>query len=180
MLEDAKRKAAEAAAKPAPAAPAKPEADAKAATPAAKPTVDSATPPPATDAARAKAAAAKTAAEPPTVLPKVMVNKPRITVLDQQIAEQDKDIAREKQNAKATELDKALNDPKVSKALSILGGKSSEYHETVAQERVKIMEDERDILEQMKLVKTKAEKEDLQKQLDELRAYRRALEQNLR
>src|SRR5207248_8352978 len=61
---------------------------------------------------------------PPTVLPKVEVKKPRITVLDHELAEEEKQIAREKKNAKPTELDKALNDSKVSKTLSIFGGNS--------------------------------------------------------
>ena len=42
------------------------------------------------------------------------------------------------------------------------------------------MEEERDILEQMKLVKTVEEKAVLQKELDEVRTLRRDLEKNLR
>ena len=179
LLEDAKNKAA----KPAPVSklPTETKLD-KADLPAAPP-VESATP--SETAAAPKDAIAKPAAdakpaEPATVLPQVEVNKSRITVLDQKIAEQDKDIAREKKNTKPTELDKALNDSKVSTALSVLGGDSADHRANLAKERVGLMEDERDILEQMKLVKTTKEKADLQKELDEIRAIRRDLEKNLR
>ena len=125
-------------------------------------------------------AAAKAAREPATVLPKVEVKKDRITVLDHEIQEQEKDIAREKKNTQPTELDKALNGPKTSKALAILGGNSDQNRASIAKERVSLMESERDILEAMKLARTKEEKKQLQTQLDELRAYRRSLEKNLR
>jgi hypothetical protein len=42
-----------------------------------------------------------------------------------------------------------------------------------------LMEDEKDILEAIAHAKTKAEKEELQKQLDQIRALRRDLEKNL-
>lgn len=118
--------------------------------------------------------------ETPTVLPKVEVTKGRITVLDQQIAEQELAIARERKNVKASEVDVALNDSKVAKPLSIFGGESSQFRQRVASERVQLMEAERDILEAMKRAKTKEEKQELQKQVDELRAVRRDLEKSLR
>lgn len=126
------------------------------------------------------APAAKPVAETPTVLPKVEVRKGRVTELDLQIAQQEKDIAREKKNTKQTETDKALNNEKVSKALSIFGGESASHRSAIAQERVSLMEEEKDILEQMKQAKTKEEKAALQKQLDELRVVRRELEKSLR
>jgi hypothetical protein len=178
LLEDAKAKAAAiAAAQPAPGATAaaQPEKTDKPAAPAAAPE-----PTPVAATKDAAAAAAKTAQEPPSILPKVEVNQSRITVLDVELQKQDKDIAREKEKTKPTELDKALNNSKVSDALRVLGGESAQYRADLAKERVKIMEDERDILEMMKLAKTKAEKEEMQKQLDELRAYRRDLEKSLR
>jgi len=46
--------------------------------------------------------------ETPTVLPKVEVKKDRITVLDQKLAKQEQDIARERKNLKPTEVDTAL------------------------------------------------------------------------
>jgi hypothetical protein len=118
--------------------------------------------------------------EQTTVMPKVEVKKGRITVLDQQIAQQEQDIAREKKNTKPSEVDTALNDAKVAKPLSIFGGESTQFRKRVASERVELMEAEKDILEAMKLAKTKEEKAMLQKQLDELRAYRRELDKSLR
>jgi hypothetical protein len=130
--------------------------------------------------AKPKDAVAKAKEEPATVLPKVEVNRSRLNEVDRQILEQEKEIAREKQNTKQTEADKALNNPKVSKALAIFGGESSAHRASNAQERVTLMEEERDLLEAIKLAKTSEEKAVLQKQIDELRAYRRQLEKNQR
>lgn len=116
----------------------------------------------------------------PTMLPQVEVRRERVTVLDVKIAEQERDIAAEKVNTRPTELDKALNDSKVSKALSFLGGESAQQRATVANERVHLMEAEKDILEAMKVARTKEEKQELQKQLDEIRTMRRELEHALR
>ena len=122
----------------------------------------------------------KTADQPATVLPQVEVKKGRITELDQQISKQEQEIAREKKNTRATEVDRALNDSKIAKPLAIFGGESAQFRQRVASERVELMEAEKDILEAMKLAKTKAEKDKLQKELDELRAMRRQLETSLR
>lgn len=119
-------------------------------------------------------------AEPATVLPKVEVRKDRITKLDQQLAKQDQDIAREKKNTKPSELDKALNDDKIAKPLAIFGGESTQYRKQVASERVSLMEDEKDLIEAIAHAKTKEEKAELQKQLDFVRQERRELEQSLR
>jgi hypothetical protein len=126
------------------------------------------------------AATAKAAPEPATALPKVEVRRERVTVLDHQLYEQDKEIAREKKNTVQTEMDKALNDSRVSKALSIFGGESSNYRANIAKERVRLMEEEKDLMEAIAFAKTKAEKAELQKQLDELKAMRRELEKTLR
>jgi small-conductance mechanosensitive channel len=114
------------------------------------------------------------------MLPQVEVRRDRVTVLDVKIAEQERAIAAEKVNTRPTELDKALNDSKVTKALSFLGGESAQQRATVANERVHLMEAEKDILEAMKVARTKDEKQELQKQLDEIRAMRRELESALR
>ena len=127
-----------------------------------------------------EAAPVKTAQQPATVLPKVEVKKGRITVLDQQLAKQDEEIAREKKNMKSSEVDLALNDSKVAKPLSIFGGESAQFRKRVASERVELMEAEKDVMEAMARAKTKKEKEELQKQLDELRAMRRELDKSLR
>lgn len=130
-----------------------------------------------------EAAAAKTTAvkeEEPTVLPKLQVRKERITELDRKLDKQNKEIAREKQNTKPTKLDETLNSPRVSKALSIFGGQSSDDRASIAKERVAMMEDERDLIEAIEQAETKEEKEELQKTLDTMRAMRRDLEQSLR
>lgn len=126
------------------------------------------------------ATAPKAAEEPPTVLPKVEVRKDRITELDRQLHEQAKEIRREKKNTEQTETDKALNHPKVSKILSIFGGESSQHRAGIAQERVELMEAESDLLEAISHAKSKEEKQELEKQLDQLKAIRRDLEKSLR
>lgn len=123
--------------------------------------------------------AATTPAPPPkdpTMLPQIEVNKSRITNLDIEINEKQRAIDREKQHTKPTRLDNALNNPKVSKALSIFGGSSSEDRAGLASERVKILQEEKEVLEAMKTAQTKEEKAELQQELDILRETRRELE----
>ncbi len=141
---------------------------------------DPAIAPVATPPATPAAANASAAAQPPTVLPKVEVRKGRITELDQKLAKQEHDIALERQRTKSTEVDKALNDSKLAKSLSFLGGESNTYRENIAKERVSLMEAERDIMEAMKSARTGEEKAGLQKQLDQLKALRRDLEKSLK
>lgn len=119
-------------------------------------------------------------AEAPTVLPQVEVKKRRISELDQMLAKQERDIAREKKNTKPGELDKALNDSKIARPLAVFGGESTQFRQRVASERVSLMQDEKDLIEAMAQAKTKEEKAELQKQLDFLRAERRELERALR
>lgn len=128
----------------------------------------------------AKASIASAKQQPATVLPKVEVKKGRITVLDQMLAKQDEDIAREKKNLKSSEVDLALNDSKIAKPLAIFGGDSAQFRKRVASERVELMEAEKDVMEAMARARTKKEKDELQKQLDELRAMRRELDKSLR
>lgn len=116
----------------------------------------------------------------PTILPKVEVKKSRITELDQKLAKQEQDIARERKNLKSSEVDTALNDAKIARPLSIFGGESAQFRQRVASERVELMEAEKDLIEAIAHAKTKAEKQELQKQLDELKAVRRELEKSLR
>lgn len=161
MAEDAKKTEAK---KPVPAAATQPS-------PAPPPVAKSDTPP----------APAKTVGkETPTVLPKMEVKKGRITVLDQQLALQEQEIAREKKNLKSSELDNALNDAKIARPLAIFGGDSTQFRKGVASERVELMEAEKDIIEAIAHAKTKEEKAALQKQLDELRALRRELDKSMR
>lgn len=159
-----------------------PAAPAKAAAPTpAKPTEE--TPAPAATAVEPKPSSEKkaaTAKSEPTVMPKVEVKKGRITVLDQQLAEQEQAIARERKNLKSTETDLALNDAKIARPLAIFGGDSAQFRRRVAAERVELMEAEKDIIEAIARAKTKDEKQELQKQLDQLRAMRRDLDKSLR
>lgn len=124
--------------------------------------------------------ATKPPEEPPTKLPGIEVRKSRITELDLQLHAKDKEIAREAQHTKSTDLDQALNNPKLANALSLFGGKSTEYRESISKERVKMLEEERDLLEEIARAKTPEEKKELQAQLDELKAMRRDLEQAIR
>ena len=164
LAEHAHRKATQAAAKA--------EVDPAVAIPLA-PTATPATTP-------ADGTAPKPAPEEVTTLPSMEVRNSRITELDLQIRKLEKDIAREQKKAKSTDLDKGLNDGKAARKFSLFGGKSSEQRESVAAERVSLMEAERDILEVMKQNKTPAELALLQKQIDDLRAVRRNLDLELR
>ncbi len=127
----------------------------------------------------ADGAAAK-AAEDVTTLPSMEVRNSRITELDLQIRKLEKDITRERKKMKSSDLDQSLNDAKAAKKFSLFGGKTTEQRESVAAERVSLMEAERDILEAMKLNKTRAELALLQKQIDDLRTVRRNLDTELR
>ena len=122
--------------------------------------------------------------ESPALMPKVEVKKGRYSARDHQLAldlhAQDQAIEREKKNLKATETDLALNDSKVTKALSIFGGESAQYRQRVAAERLELLEAEKDIIEQIAIAQKPEEKKELQKQLDALRALRRDLEKSLR
>jgi len=130
----------------------------------------------ATEGGAVTPAPAKPAPEDVTTLPSMEVRNSRITELDLQIRKLEKDITRERKKMKSSDLDVSLNDAKTSKKFSLFGGKSTEQRESVAAERVQLMEAERDILEAMKLPKTKAELALLQKQIDDLRIVRRDLD----
>ena len=175
IAEDARKaEAKNAAAKKSPASPAN-------ANPAAATAAPAAATSPATPAAPVTTSTGKDGANAPaTVLPKVEVKKSRITVLDQQLAKQEEDIARERKNLKASEVDVALNNSKIAAPLAIFGGESSQFRQRVASERVQLMEAEKDIIEAMARARTKQERAELQKQLDEIRGFRRELDKTLR
>lgn len=186
IAEDAKKtKPAKAA--PATTGPLAPAAAASTATPAAETSTKSemaTTAPVAITAPTTPATPTKGKSDPKkgeaTVLPKMEVRKDRITELDRKLAEQEREIAREKKNIKSSEVDTALNDSKIAKPLSIFGGDSSQFRSGVAAERVELMEAEKDIIEAIAQAKTKDEKAALQKQLDELKAMRRQLDKSMR
>lgn len=135
---------------------------------------------PATTPATGPTAAKEKQKENPAVLPKVEVRKGRVTELDQKLAKQEQDIARERKNMKASDVDSALNDSKIAKPLALFGGESTQFRQHVSNERVELMEAEKDLIEAIAQAKTKEEKQELQKQLDQLKAVRRDLEKSLR
>ena len=110
------------------------------------------------------------------LLPRVEVNQSRIT--EQVILEhkKDREIAQEKKNTVPTPVDSALNDPGVSHVLGVLGGSSSDDRARLAEERVSLLETERDLLDEIARAPTKEERVALQRQLDDLRTMRRELE----
>lgn len=124
----------------------------------------------------APAAAVTPAPEAVTTLPGVEVKGQRITEIDVRIRKLNKEIAREQKKLKSTDLDKSLNDPALAKSLSLFGGKSTEQRESVAADRVNLMEAERDLLEAMKASRTQADVDVLQQKINELRDLRRNLD----
>ncbi len=149
-------------------------------TPAASAMAAPASTPPATAAEKEAATLAQSKSEPPAMLPKVEVRRGRATEIEREVFQQEKDIAREKLKTKSTDADRALNGSGKSKVLSIFGGESTKQRETVASERVSLMESERDIMEAIAYAKTKEEKDALRKELNEIKALRRDLETSLR
>jgi hypothetical protein len=121
-------------------------------------------------------AAVKPKEEPITMMPTVEVRNARITELEKQLHDKDVEIAHERKNTKSSDLDNALNGAKVSSALSIFGGKSTEVNESLAYQRLRLLEAERDVLEALLLSKTEAERDELQKELEAFKAMRRDLD----
>ena len=156
-------------------------AAATATTPAATPVATaSATAAPVTAAEKEAASLAQSKTEPAAMLPKVEVRRGRTTEIEHEVFQQEKDIAREKLKTKSSDVDKALNGTGKSKTLSIFGGETTKQRETIASERVSLMESERDIMEAIAYAKTKEEKDALRKELNEIKALRRDLETSLR
>ncbi|MEO6875711.1 MAG: hypothetical protein ABI222_12900 [Opitutaceae bacterium] len=141
---------------------------------ASAPAVSTAPTKPGASAATATAASSKE--DSTMLLPRVEVNKTRVT--EQLIKEHEKDveIAREKKNTVPTTLDNALNDSDVSHSLAIFGGSSSDDRARLAQERVSLLEAEKDLLDEIARAPTKEERKELQDQLNELKTMRRELE----
>jgi hypothetical protein len=110
------------------------------------------------------------------VLPKIQVTSTRIHELDVTIAKLDKLIVREKKKIKPTNLDKTLNNQKVSTVAAIFGGNSSEHLSAVAASRVSLMETERALLEDMKRPASVTDLAQMETELDQLRLTRRNLD----
>lgn len=110
------------------------------------------------------------------VLPKIQVTSGRIKELDTVIAKLDKLIVREKKKVKSTNLDKSLNNQKLSTAAALFGGNSAEHLSAVAATRVSLMETERAVLEDMKRPANVADLAALETELEQLRLTRRNLD----
>ncbi len=115
-----------------------------------------------------------------TTLPEMEIRRTRIHELDIKIRQLDREITRERRKIKSSDTDKALNSEKASRFMSVFGGKSAAQRSSVAAERVHLMESERELLEVMKLPKTREELTLLQQQVDALRKVRRDLDIELR
>ena len=185
MIEDAKKKA------PAPATPstAQPTPVATASAPAkpsasSVPSASTTTPPPlspATPQAEASSPTPNLVTAPPavptgpaTVLPKVEVNRSKLHPLARELYEKEREVAREKELTKPTELDKALNGSKVT--IPLLGGQSTASRASIASERKALLEAEADLIEEIGRARTAEQKAELRKQLEELKKIRRELD----
>jgi hypothetical protein len=175
ITEDAKKQAA---APPAPTTPPAAAASAKTPTPAKTGAAPEKEKPKDAGAAPAKSAEQAPPPEPATVLPKMEVNRSKLHPLARELYEKEREVAREKQLTKPTELDKALNNPKLS--LPIFGGQSTSSRASIASERTALLEAEADLIEEIGRARTKEQKEELRKQLDELKKVRRDLEHAIR
>ena len=110
------------------------------------------------------------------VLPKIQVTSGRIRELDKEITRLDKLIAREQKQVKSSDLDRTLNNKKLSTAAAVFGGNSSEHLSAIAASRVSIMQAERSILEDMKRPISPEALAALETELDQLRLTRRNLD----
>lgn len=119
---------------------------------------------------------ASPAPEPVMVLPKVEITASRIKKIDKEIKRLDKLIYRESEKVKSTDLDRTLNNSKLSSAAALFGGNSSEHLSAVAATRVALLENERDVLEAMKRPATLDELAMMEKEVEQLRLSRRNLD----
>ncbi len=114
--------------------------------------------------------------EPAITLPVIKVTAARVHELDKEILKVEKQIAREKKKVKAGELDRALNNQKLTAAAAIFGGNSTSHLSAIAAYRVTLLESERGVLESMKLPRSLEELALLDRELEQLRDTRRNLD----
>ena len=130
----------------------------------------------------AAAEPAKPATPPPApkeevmVLPKLEVTAQRAKEIDRELKRVDKMIARERKKIKSTDLDKTLNNEKLSRAAALFGGNSAEHLSAVAASRVMLLEQERMVLEAMKRPATIEERKMMAAEIEQLRITRRNLD----
>lgn len=111
------------------------------------------------------------------VLPKLEVlGAGRIKEIDAEIRKLDKLIVREKKKVNPGELDRTFNSPKLTRAAALFGGNDSAHLSAVAASRVALLETERDVLEAMKRPASLEARREMEKELDQLRATRRNLD----
>ena len=113
---------------------------------------------------------------PVVELPVIQVTQGRIHQLDKEIGRLDKLIIREQAKVKSSDLDRALNNPKLANAAAIFGGNSAEHLSAVAASRVSLLEAERSVLEDMKRPGTATALAQLEAELEQLRVTRRNLD----
>ena len=121
-------------------------------------------------------AVAKPADDGVVTLPAVQVTRSRIRQIDVTIKRIDKLIGRERKHLKSTDTDRAMNNDKVAGAAALFGGYSTGQREAVAAERVRLLESERELLEQMKAPMTREDFIVVEKQIELLRTARRELD----
>lgn len=109
-------------------------------------------------------------------LPKIQVTAQRIKKIDKEIKRLDRLIERETEKVKSSQLDRTLNNEKLSRTAAIFGGNSSEHLSAVAATRVALLENERDVLEAMKRPTTLEELAIMEKEIEQLRLTRRNLD----
>ncbi len=73
-------------------------------------------------------------------------------------------------------MDDSLNESGVSHKLANFGGSAAEDRSRLAEDRVMLLEAERDLIEQIFNARTDEERAQLQKQMDDLKTMRRQLE----
>jgi len=127
-----------------------------------------AVPPPAVEAPRE---------EPVLSMPQMEVRKSKIIEINRELQEKDKEIAKAKKNLKSSNLDQSLNNQKVANALSIFGGKGTDVKESLAAQRLMLLEAERDVLEEWTVAKTDKERDALMAELEEYKTMSRNLDQ---
>ena len=113
---------------------------------------------------------------PVITLPTVQISSNRIRELDKAIGKVEKQIARESKKVKTGELDRALNSPKLANHAAIFGGNSASHLAAVAATRVRLMENERAMLESMKLPRTLESLAAMEVALEQFRTTRRNLD----
>lgn len=142
----------------------------------APPAVDDIPPPNAEPKPTAPTAAPTSPPNEVVTLPAVQVTKSRIREIDLTLKRIDKQISRERKKLKSGETDRVLNHDQVAKATALFGGKSTAQRESVAAERVRLLETERDLLEQMKAPMMRDDFLLVEKQVELLRTARRELD----